>query len=105
MGDNQARRDQGEQLAADIAAARAQAPPVPQARHVCRYCHRPVMWTRTAARNKLMPLDPEPNPAGNVELTTAGAVVHGQPPLLVAELYMPHFATCPSWPTDRARST
>lgn len=50
-----------------------------------------------------MPLDAEPNPAGNVELGVDGAIVHaaGQQDMLGAgERWMPHFATCPdgaSW--------
>ena len=48
-----------------------------------------------------MPVDAEPDPDGNVEITyddagRAHAVVHGQPPMVTAgKLHMPHFATCP----------
>lgn len=64
----------------------------------CRSCGAPIRWARTAANGALIPLDAEPNPAGNVELVDGRAVVHGQPPLLTPpELWMPHHATCPNW--------
>lgn len=67
-------------------------------------CGAQLRWAVTAS-GKRMPLDFEPDPAGNVHLTDAGqgrkiAVVLG--PLdreLFAEdapLYMPHHATCPN---------
>jgi len=65
----------------------------------CRWCEAGIVWARTVA-GRQMPLDPEPKPypEGNVELTDDGAVVHGQPSLDMPDrLYVPHFATCPSW--------
>lgn len=70
----------------------------------CRACGARIGWVRTAANGKLMPLDPDPHPAGNVELYTLDtgqlvARVHGQPELLHPDgpRYMPHQATCPNW--------
>lgn len=61
----------------------------------CRSCGAEIRWARTSA-GKRMPLDAEPNPNGNVELTNGVAVVHAQPPAFVdGEIFMPHFATCP----------
>lgn len=82
----------------------------------CRSCGRRITWARTAA-GKAMPLDPEPDTeAGNVYLRTTDAsgkalgfavadVLGGQ--ALEAsrsagdELWVPHFATCSSWPRRR----
>ena len=60
----------------------------------CRSCRAPIVWARTTA-GRLMPLDPTPTDAGNVEIINGHAVVHGQAPLAHRNLYMPHFATCP----------
>lgn len=65
----------------------------------CRSCNAPVIWTVTV-KDKRMPVDAEPSPDGNVELTsrTVGpplATVHPQPPLDAGQLRLSHFATCP----------
>lgn len=69
---------------------------------------------------KVMPLDAEPNPAGNVTLervypaserpvrawvhaTVAGAGDLERRRAEGAELWMPHHATCPNWPGKRRR--
>lgn len=65
---------------------------------VCRACGAEIRFVRTKAKARFMPLDPEPNPDGNVEIVDGLAIVHAQPPLS-GELYMPHHATCPNWPT------
>lgn len=78
----------------------------------CRSCGAEITWARTPA-NKAMPLDAEPNPAGNVMLADGGAQVLG--PLELSgltdaereELRMPHHATCPdgaAWKSKRAPS-
>lgn len=62
----------------------------------CRSCAEPILWVRTAAKGKLIPLDVEPHPEGNVELNDAGkAIVHPQAPL-AGTLYRSHFVTCPN---------
>lgn len=68
----------------------------------CRYegCGREIVWAVTTAKGKPIPLDPAPNPAGNVEIV-------GGPQPVVAKVYkgppgmfdtwvawMPHHATC-----------
>ncbi|GAB3988778.1 hypothetical protein [Nocardioides marmoraquaticus] len=80
---------------------------LPGRRHRCRACNRVIVFARTVATDrgrggKLMPLDLEPHPDGNV-----GARMHGRD--LVCEVLsrdcsfdpswaraMPHFATCGS---------
>lgn len=64
----------------------------------CRSCQAPIRWVRTATNNKLMPLNLEPDPAGNVTVTDDIATIHapGQHGLLDNdERWMPHHATCP----------
>jgi hypothetical protein len=66
----------------------------------CRSCPAAILWA-TTEKGRSMPVDAEPDPDGNVEITyddagRAHAVVHGQPPMVTAgKLHMPHFATCP----------
>ncbi len=67
----------------------------------CRSCPASILWA-TTEKGRSMPVDAEPHPDGNVEITydelgRPHAVVHGQPPMMVAgTLHMPHFATCPN---------
>lgn len=71
----------------------------------CRSCGDPLLWVTTAATGKAMPLNPEPDPAGNVVLADdllggASAQVLGPGEAWGArergeDLYMPHHATCP----------
>lgn len=70
----------------------------------CRACGRLFFWAITANK-KRMPIDIEPNPAGNCEVSTAhGApfvTVHKGPPGMLDDWtpFMTHFATCPDWYT------
>lgn len=67
----------------------------------CRSCGAPIRFVRTT-KGKLMPLDREPHPDGNIELDTEGhATVHGQPPLDAGPLYLSHFVSCPSASENR----
>jgi hypothetical protein len=74
----------------------------------CRSCGAPVVWFRTP-RGRATPVDPAPNPKGNVELLHDGTCrVHGPvdaeaAQLAGAELYVSHFATCPDAPQHRRR--
>jgi hypothetical protein len=67
----------------------------------CRSCPAEIIWAITP-KNRMMPVDAEPNPDGNVEITYDGlgrahALVHGQPPMTTeGVMHMPHFATCPN---------
>ena len=77
----------------------------------CRICKAPIMWARTVASEtgtggKPMPLDPVPNPDGNVAVRQTGpgrfvarVLKDGESHDRTAEkLHMPHFATCPGSP-------
>ena len=74
----------------------------------CRSCGARVIWTRTAATGKAMPVDVEPSAKGNIVLTdledrTPTAVyvdLLNQADYRDAPKYLSHFATCPdakSW--------
>lgn len=73
----------------------------------CKSCNRPVIWCRTANAKK-MPVDPDPAPNGNVEVTEVNgiylATVHAQRPFgLDAPLHLSHFVTCPNADSHRKR--
>lgn len=63
----------------------------------CRSCSAPIVWARTSSE-KLMPVDPEPTPDGNLVLFRDYAdewrvqVVGGADD---RPRHRPHFATCP----------
>ena len=70
----------------------------------CGWCSDavPFVWCITAA-GKRIPIEPTPNPAGNVEIRTTTnpavapfAIVHAGPPGMLDDwlAYMPHHATC-----------
>lgn len=70
----------------------------------CEWCSAGVniVWCRTA-KGRAIPIEPEPNPAGNVEIihnpAVGGvplAIVHGSHPGMFDDWtpYMPHHATC-----------
>jgi hypothetical protein len=72
--------------------------------NVCKKCKAPIRWAVTGNGSPI-PLDPEPNPAGNVRLTERccgsppAAEVLGKARQVAARagrevLYMPHHATC-----------
>jgi len=65
------------------------------ARNTCSSCGAPIAWAKTGS-GKAMPLDAEPNSAGNVELVGGVAKSWGSshewPPGAVR--YTSHFATC-----------
>lgn len=66
----------------------------------CRSCRASIFWATTAATGKLMPIDADPNPRGNIVLNEDGKAVvisknlfeGGDSGRLVT--YMSHFATC-----------
>jgi hypothetical protein len=64
----------------------------------CRACKAPITWATTEA-GRLIPLDAEPAPNGNIVLVDDVALV--LTPAVLARLadererYQPHFATCP----------
>ena len=60
----------------------------------CRSCPAQVIWVRTAATGKRMPLDATPVPAGNVAIRDGLAVVMSGP-VPGGGGRLSHFATCP----------
>ena len=80
----------------------------------CRSCHAVVLWTRTAANNRPMPLEEAPD-TGNVIVDAMGrAHVYRDHDTAAAELardeagyslvtYVSHHATCPEGQAWRAR--
>lgn len=70
----------------------------------CRWCsdRALLVWCLTGAEKRI-PIEAEPNPAGNVEIRIGSpaaaplAVVHQGPPGMLDDwvAYMPHHATCP----------
>jgi hypothetical protein len=69
----------------------------------CRSCHAPIVWAVTEA-GRPIPLNPDPEPAGNLELVTRPGqrppVVHvltaSAPRSPDVDRYQSHFATCPN---------
>lgn len=57
----------------------------------CSSCKQPIRWAKTES-GKAIPLNPEPQPGGNLELKDGVArVVQPHP---AVKLYVSHFATC-----------
>lgn len=68
----------------------------------CRVCPIEIVWYTTEARNKSMPLNAVPDPAGNVIIDERGhACVLGPLELAMLDVsvprFMPHHATCTGW--------
>lgn len=59
----------------------------------CRSCGAPVRWVRTEAGRR-MPINPDPDPAGNLVLDVTGLAVQVDP-TATGPKYTSHFATCP----------
>lgn len=77
-------------------------------RSECRSCHAAIIWTVDRTTGRLQPLDADPHPDGNIELTGAtvhtskrgtipqSAVVGRQETLFdPPERRLNHFVTCP----------
>lgn len=70
----------------------------------CRDCHQAIMFVRMEDGGKALPIDPFPDPDGNVlaRFVTPpggllGHVAHaGEPVPEGWRIYMPHFASCPA---------
>lgn len=66
----------------------------------CRDCKADIIWASTV-NEKLMPVNAETDPNGNVELVPKGignavhAVVHAQPDIFASDRHLAHFVTCP----------
>jgi hypothetical protein len=61
----------------------------------CRSCGAPITWAITDKRRRI-PLDPEPNPAGNIRLDLTHAHILTKGETYYGPRYMSHFATCPN---------
>ena len=59
----------------------------------CKSCGARVTWARTFATGAPIPLDPVPQPGGNLELKDGIARVVKPHPAV--KLYVSHFKTCP----------
>lgn len=81
----------------------------------CRRCGRPITWAASESTGRMMPIDPNPNPGGNVALIRPGerlnvvARVLGGELLAAAkangtELHLTHFTTCPKREKAKAKA-
>lgn len=75
---------------------------------VCKTCKAPIVWAITGT-GRLMPVDAEPDPNGNLLLHTAGSihaivVPPGARSNFAGELHKAHFATCPYADQHRRRA-
>lgn len=68
----------------------------------CRGCGATVLWAVTVGKKKI-PLDPDPNPGGNVVVSylksgevRARVLTKTLPAAPGEPLFMPHHATCPA---------
>lgn len=70
----------------------------------CGSCRAEIIWARTVGRDRMMPLDAEPHPDGNIRLIADGFIVRcellGPLEVIAARAEGPlrrsHFATCPN---------
>lgn len=69
----------------------------------CRSCHTRILFVRIETTGRLMPVDPHPDPDGNVyarhvpDIGHLGHVATKDEQLPDGwRIYMPHFATCPA---------
>lgn len=74
----------------------------------CRRCNRPIGWCFTE-NGRQMPLDPEPDPAGNVFVSyidgkLVGVVRSKANPTPEGVAHTPHYATCPALPRKQRAS-
>lgn len=86
--------------------AGAAVPPARPPQSRCRSCRAAIIWAKTEATGKAIPLDAAPNGAGNVTVRNRGGVlvatVHGNGHVPdSAAVYMPHFSTCPNYGKGR----
>jgi hypothetical protein len=67
------------------------------AQGVCAGCHQAVLWARTKETGHLMPVNPEPDPSGNIVFEDGKIVVLTKSLFEKAPdgpRYVSHFATC-----------
>ena len=66
----------------------------------CRSCGAPMFFARTP-KGKMIPLDRDPHPDGNIQFTEKGVVFLSREAVQAGRLlhstrYLSHFATCPN---------
>lgn len=70
----------------------------------CRYCGRQIRWVETEAGRR-MPINRDPDPAGNVVIIGGRARVLSVPDAMArtgtSGRFMPHHATCTGKPRSR----
>jgi hypothetical protein len=73
----------------------------------CSSCHASILWVKTAATGKAMPVDAAPSPEGNLILRDGIAYHESKIPEAERpiERYVSHFATCPNGPKHRKAPT
>lgn len=72
----------------------------------CRSCDAPIRWVVSASSGKRMPINHDPDPAGNLVLEAGGRVRSSPTPAEPDGLvrYLSHHATCPQAAEWRARN-
>jgi hypothetical protein len=76
----------------------------------CKGCGAPIVWGEWESSGRPTPLDPNPNPKGNLALVAGKVHSYGpEDARLHRDRYMPHHATCPKAddfrPSRRQRGT
>jgi hypothetical protein len=77
----------------------------------CRSCQAPIRWVRTLPKLNRTPLDPNPDPEGNMwvdhwegDTPVMGVALNREAvPRNVPVTYVTHFVTCPEADTWRKR--
>jgi hypothetical protein len=68
--------------------------PVVHGETKCRSCGAPIIWALTE-NDRRMPVDAEPDPAGNLMLVRRGTATYAKVVQPAKGNHRPHFATCP----------
>lgn len=62
----------------------------------CKACQRRILWVESKSTGRMMPLDIEPRPDGNLAVVRGVAHAFGsEDKRLCRDRYVSHFATCP----------
>jgi hypothetical protein len=65
----------------------------------CKSCGEPIRWALMTGTGHAMPLNPDPDPEGNVAIIESGdkslAKIISKTSSWEGDRYMPHFVTCP----------
>lgn len=71
--------------------------PKEQPRSRCKGCNQPIIWRQSLASGKMMPIDPDPDPEGNVILSGIDGfrTLRSDEDRRGMTIYQSHFTTCP----------